>query len=177
VLNRRRSLSGGAALLLTCGVGAALAASSESPVIDPDVRTAVVQAPTRVLVELRLPLPGGVPPSGAAAAARERAITAARQTVLTRLTGTGHRLVRQYTSVALLALEIGPDALQALEGMGDIVTPGARGTRPPSHRARELIRQLPTCQGLTADRVTECLIRPRAPRTGPDPRRSGTWFL
>ena len=48
-------------------------------------------------------------------------IAAAQQAVLGRLSGTSHRLVRQYTSVPLLALEIGADALRALEGMGDLV--------------------------------------------------------
>jgi hypothetical protein len=42
--------------------------------------------------------------------------------VLARLTGTSYRLVRQYATVPLLALEIGPDALEALEKMGDVVT-------------------------------------------------------
>jgi hypothetical protein len=41
--------------------------------------------------------------------------------VLGRLSGTAHRLVRQFTSVPLLTLEIGADALRALEGMGDLV--------------------------------------------------------
>jgi hypothetical protein len=90
-------------------------------VIDPDVRAAVAQGPARVLVELRLPAPAGAPPSGPAWT-REQAITAARRVVHARLAGTSHRLVRQYTCVPLLALEIGPDALRALEGMGDVVT-------------------------------------------------------
>jgi hypothetical protein len=101
-------------------------------VIDPDVRAAVAQGPARVLVELRLPAPGGAPPSGPASA-QEQAITAARQRVLARLAGTSHRLVRQYTSVPLLALEIGADALRALEGMGDLVARvRAERIRPPA---------------------------------------------
>ena len=88
--------------------------------IDPEVRAAVAHGAARVLVELRLPAPRGAPQSGAASA-QEQAIAAARQAVLARLSGTSHRLVRQYTSVPLLALEIGADALQALEGMGDLV--------------------------------------------------------
>ena len=86
--------------------------------IDPEVRAATMSGRARVLVELRLPeslpRPGG-------AAAQERAIAAAQQVVLGRLSGTAHRLVRQFTSVPLLALEIGADALRALEGMGDAV--------------------------------------------------------
>jgi hypothetical protein len=87
--------------------------------IDPEVRAAVLRGPGRVLVELRLPTP---PASGpAAGSARDQAIVAARGAVLARLSSTRHRLVRQYTTIPLLALEIGPDALQALEGMGDVV--------------------------------------------------------
>ncbi len=91
--------------------------------IDSEVRAATTLGRARVLVELRLPgapASGGAPPPGAGSA-QERAITAARQSVLARLAGTSHRVVRQYTSVPLLALEIGADALRALEGMGDLV--------------------------------------------------------
>ena len=106
-------------------------AAPAPPVIDPEVRAAVAQGPTRVLVELRLPAPSTSAQD--AVAARERAIAAARQTILTRLSGTVHRLVRQYTAVPLLALEIGPDALRALEGMGDVVTRvRAERIRPPA---------------------------------------------
>jgi hypothetical protein len=87
-------------------------------VIDPEVRAATAAGSTRVLVELRLS--GGSPPHGGAAA-QERVIAAAQQAVLGRLSGTPHRLLRQFTSVPLLALEIGADALRALEGMGDLV--------------------------------------------------------
>lgn len=90
-----------------------------TPVIDPEVRTATAQGPARVLVELRLP-GGASPPTDALA--QSRAVAAAQQVVLARLASAPHRLVRQYTSVPLLALEIGAAALLALEGMGDVVT-------------------------------------------------------
>ncbi len=86
--------------------------------IDPEVRAATNAGPTRVLVELRL---SGSPPPHGGAAAQERAIAAAQQAVLGRLSGTRHRVVRQFTSVPLITLEIGADALRALEGMGDLV--------------------------------------------------------
>jgi hypothetical protein len=86
--------------------------------IDREVRAATASAPTRVLVELRL---SGSPPPHGGAAVQERVIAAAQQAVLGRLSGTPHRLVRQFTSVPLLTLEIGADALRALEGMGDLV--------------------------------------------------------
>jgi hypothetical protein len=95
-------------------------AAGGTTVIDPEVRAAVARGPARVLVELRLPVPSASDPNPGAP--RTAAITAARATVLSRLTGTGYRLVRQYGTVPLLALEIGPDALAALETMGDVVT-------------------------------------------------------
>ena len=109
----------------------ARATLAEPPVIDPEVRAAVVRGPARVLVELRLPGPSASVAD--AVSARERAIATARQTVLAGLAGTRHRLVRQYTSIPLLALEIGPDALQALERMGDVVARvRAEQIRPPA---------------------------------------------
>ena len=99
--------------------------------IDPEVRAAVGRGSTRVLVELSLPGPAASPPDPVSA--RERAIAAARQAVLARLVGTSHRLTRQYASIPLLALEIGPDALRALEGMGDLVARvHAEQVRPPA---------------------------------------------
>jgi hypothetical protein len=86
-------------------------------VIDPEVRAATAQGRARVLVELRLPAAsaaGGAP-------AQERAIAAAQQAVLARLSQIPNRLVRRYTSVPLLSLEVGADALRALEAMGDVV--------------------------------------------------------
>jgi hypothetical protein len=131
VLRRRHAVAGGLALLV-CGSPVVRAATREVPVIDSDVRTAVAQGTTRVLVELRLPVPGGSSPSGAAST-REQAIAAARQSVLARLAGRSHRLVRQYPSVPLLALEIGADALRALEEMGDrVVRVRVDRIRPPT---------------------------------------------
>jgi hypothetical protein len=116
-LTRRGALVAGISLLLLASGGRrARAIADGGPVIDPEVRTAVGRGPARVLVELRMP-----EPAPGAAPAREAAIAAARHAVLARLSGTTYRLVRDYTSVPLLALEIGPDALQALEAMGDLV--------------------------------------------------------
>jgi hypothetical protein len=119
VLSCRRVLLGAAVLLLVSS-GRARATPGDTLVIDPEVRSAVTQGPTRVLVELRLPGPSASDTDSSPP--RQPAIAAARQTVLARLTGTRYRLVRQYTTIPLLALEIGPEALQALEEMGDVVT-------------------------------------------------------
>jgi hypothetical protein len=104
-----------------------------TPAIDPEVRTATAHGLARVLVELRV---SDRPSPAPDAASQARAIAAAQQEVLARLAGVPYRLVRQYTSVPLLALEIGGAALRALEAMGDVVarvradrlrSPGAPG--------------------------------------------------
>ena len=120
MLGRRDVLLGGALLLASARARVSRGAPTDAPVIEPDVRAAVVRGPARVLVDLRVPSPpaGDTDP----AATRGAAILATRQTVLARLTGTSYRLVRQYATVPLLALEIGPDALAILETMGDAVT-------------------------------------------------------
>jgi hypothetical protein len=104
---------------------AAIANATPPPVIDPGVRAAVGQGSARVIVELRVP--GGVKPEGdlagpAAVAIQRRAISDAQASVIARLAGTRFSLARQYRSVPFLALEVGPDALAALEGMGDVVS-------------------------------------------------------
>jgi hypothetical protein len=106
----------------------------EPPVIDPEVRAAVARGPVRVIVEIRLPDPSTADPG--VQSMREQAIVTVRQAILTRLSGTLHRLVRQYTTIPLLALEIGPDALLALETMGDLVVrvQGEQVRRPASPR-------------------------------------------
>jgi hypothetical protein len=78
-----------------------------------------------VIVELRIP--GGVMPEGdlassAAVAAQRQAIADAQARLVARLAGTQFSQVRQYRSVPFLALEVGPDALVALEQMGDLVS-------------------------------------------------------
>jgi subtilisin len=69
-------------------------------------------------VELRLPsgrhVPEGRLANLAARAAQRRDIATARGQLLARLRATSHRVRHQYNSVPLVALEIGPDALQAL---------------------------------------------------------------
>jgi hypothetical protein len=109
-------------VLAHVGVPAWLPADT-SPMIEPQVRTAVAAGRARVLVELRIV--GGMRPEGelatADASAQRNAIAAAQQSVVSRLAGADYSLSRRYTSVPLLALEVGADALAALEAMGDLV--------------------------------------------------------
>lgn len=110
--------------LLVAAAGA-WCATPPSPVIEEGVRAAIRQGSARVIVELRIP--GGVKPEGdlaspAAVAAQRRAISDAQASVVARLAGTRFSQLRQYRSVPFLALEVGPDALAALEHMGDVVS-------------------------------------------------------
>jgi hypothetical protein len=105
-------------------------------VIDPEVRAAIARGPTRVLVELRLPDPAGSAPE--TVSARAETITAARQAVVAQLAGRTYRVLRQYTTVPLLALEIGPDALQVIGAW----TTSSHGCAP-SESARRSLRASP----------------------------------
>jgi hypothetical protein len=99
-------------------------AAETSPVIDPHVRTAVTAGRARVLIDLRIAggtRPEGELPTADASSAQRDAIAAAQDSVISRLTGTDFSVSRRYSSVPQLALEIGADALAALERMGDLV--------------------------------------------------------
>src|SRR5437867_458019 len=96
------------------------AGSGPRPLIDPEIPPAVQQGSARVLVELRLPAglgPEGELPAPEAVAAKYQAIARAQADVLSRLAGTHFTTGRQYATVPYLALEIGAEALAALEGM------------------------------------------------------------
>jgi hypothetical protein len=94
---------------MTLGAGA-----QTTPMIDPDVRGRVDVGRARVLVELQV---GEAP----APEQRAEAIAQAQEAVMSRLPWTHATLVRRYTSIPMLALEIDATALRALETMTDIV--------------------------------------------------------
>jgi hypothetical protein len=94
-------------VFVVAGVGAA--AADQRPMIDSDVRAEVARGPVRVLVDLQV--------TGSSPAE----IASAQQTVIARLAGTRFTRGRQYSSVPMMALEIGADALDALERMDDLV--------------------------------------------------------
>ncbi|HSD51260.1 MAG TPA: hypothetical protein VLG48_07605 [Candidatus Methylomirabilis sp.] len=132
---------------LLVAAASAWCATPPSPVIDEGVRAAVRQGSARVIVELRIPgiKPEGDLASSAAVAAQRRAISDAQASVVARLAGTWFSLLRQYRSVPFLALEVGPDALNALEHMADVVSRVLEdrmvlprtGTGTPSERPHE----------------------------------------
>src|SRR5215475_3265080 len=94
-------------------------ADSASSVVVPGVRErALREGRIRVIAEVRLPSGQHVPEgllSGAALSLQRNDIASLRSQILTRLAGRTHRVLRQYGSVPLLALEVGPDALSELE--------------------------------------------------------------
>lgn len=112
-------------LLLHLAAGcSAMAQSVSPPVIDTAVRTEIQRGSARVIVRLRLPAgftPEGELSGAAAVAAQRAAIAAGQQAVLSRLAGTGFTVARTYATTPVLALELRPDALAALEQMGDVV--------------------------------------------------------
>jgi len=106
-----------------CGPAPA-AGNGPPPLIDQEVRRAIASGSARVIVELRITpgfRPEGELSDASAAAAQRNAIATAQAQVLSRLRGSHFRLIHQYDSLPLLALEIGPDALALLETFSDVV--------------------------------------------------------
>ena len=100
-------------------------ASDGTPMIDPGVRAAVNQGAARVLVELQVAdgtRPEAELPTAEAVTRQRAAIAAAQQAVVSRLVATRFSVLRQYTVVPMMALEIGADALAVLERAGNLVT-------------------------------------------------------
>jgi len=83
-------------------------------VIDPNVRALVQAGRARVLVTLQVG-------ETANETLREQAIHRAQDAVLARLPSSHASVVRRYTSIPMLALEIDATALHALETMTDVV--------------------------------------------------------
>jgi hypothetical protein len=93
-------------------------------VIDPEVRSAITSGAARIMLELRMDLSfqaEGERPDQVAISAQRDAIAAVRAATLARLRGSRFELIRQYESLPLLALEVGPDALMYLESSGDLI--------------------------------------------------------
>jgi len=87
-----------AVVLTACASSMASAVS-----VDPRVEREVAGGRSRVLVEVRPPIPRS------------------QVEILNRLSGTDFTLVRRFDVSPLLALEIGPSALAALKTMGDVI--------------------------------------------------------
>lgn len=117
----RRTLSA----LVWLFAASAISAESPAPDIDPQVRSEVgEQGSVRVLVEMRLAkgfTPEGKLPNQVAIDAQQRAIAAAQQAVINRLSGSRFKMLYRSSTTPLLSLEITPDALARLEKSGEIV--------------------------------------------------------
>jgi hypothetical protein len=98
---------------------------SASSIVLPEVRErARREGRIRVIAEMRLPAGRHVPEgllSGAALSVQRRDIAGVRGQILARLAGRTHQVLRQYASVPLVALEVGPDALTELEASSLLV--------------------------------------------------------
>ena len=123
--HQRRVPSASAFLgILSLLLGAALwislvAADSASSIVEPEVRNRILrEGRLRVIVALRLPGGAHVPEgllTGAGRSVQRRDIASGRLQVLSRLMGRNHSVRQQYSTVPMVALEIGPDALSELE--------------------------------------------------------------
>ena len=102
------------ALLIARAVILSTGAVQAELVIDPSVRTLVQAGRARVIVTLQVG-------ANASEAQQAQAISRAQDTVLARLPHSHASVVRRYTSVPMLALEIDATALHALETMTDVV--------------------------------------------------------
>jgi glucose/arabinose dehydrogenase/subtilisin family serine protease len=111
-----------AVLLLLFGVALWItlpSADSASSVVLPEVRERVIrEGRVRIIAEIRLPggphVPEGLLQASALSVQRSDIAGAQRQ-ILARLAGRTHRVLHQFSTVPLVALEIGPDALAELE--------------------------------------------------------------
>jgi hypothetical protein len=78
----------------------------------------------RVIIELRI-TPAFKPEGGlrdaAAVQAQRQAIAKAQSDLITRLAGTKFSISHQYDGLPFMAMEVGSDALDRLEGSGDLV--------------------------------------------------------
>lgn len=95
---------------MTCGW-----AQPPGTVVSPDLlRKARDQGSVRVIVQLRVGVPGEAP--------RREDIAAAEQALLLEIAGTPHRVMRLYTTIPLMALEVSEEALKVLAGSSRILS-------------------------------------------------------
>jgi hypothetical protein len=82
-------------------------AQALTPAVEELIETAERQGALRVIVELKVDASG--PPG-------RQAIADAQDRVLAELSGTTHRVLRRFTTVPFVALEVSADALRRLAG-------------------------------------------------------------
>jgi hypothetical protein len=87
------------------------AAQTAPPTIEELVAKAARQGTLRVIVEVKIDPPGS--PS-------REAIAQAQDHVLQELVGTGHRVLRRFTTIPFMGLEVSADALRRLGGSAHV---------------------------------------------------------
>jgi hypothetical protein len=115
-LHRRTQHGINGAVIVATAIALSLlaVASPQSQVVtDPEIRGLVLVGPVRVLVTLQVGSSDGQQ--------REDTITRAQDRVLSRLPPAHASLVRRFTSIPMLALEIDATALGILESLTDLV--------------------------------------------------------
>ena len=98
-------------LIVLTGAGTAAAQAAVPPTIDELVAKAARQGTLRVIVELKLDPPG--PPT-------PEAIAQAQDRVLQELAGTDHRVLRRFTTIPFMGIEMSADALRRLAGSAHV---------------------------------------------------------
>jgi len=90
--------------------------------VSPEVRARLLrEGRARVIVEMRLPGGAHVPEgllTASAVSLQRRDVGNVQRQILARLAGRIHRVLQQYSSVPLMALDVGPDGLTELEASG-----------------------------------------------------------
>jgi hypothetical protein len=98
-------------ITLLTGAAAAHAQVATPPTIDELAAKAARQGPLRVIVELKLDPPG--PPT-------REAIARAQDQVLQELAGTDHRVLRRFTAIPFMGIEMSENALRRLGGSAHV---------------------------------------------------------
>ncbi len=110
--------------LLLLGLSGSVGEAAPPDRVPPDIRQRV-QTAGSVRILVRFHLPGGayvtegfLPPAGVSRQRQE--LLAVQSKLVSRLQGRQHSVLRQYQTVPLLALEVGPDALTELEASFEV---------------------------------------------------------
>ena len=112
--------SGRLAMVMVLAYSAGLVSSGEAAV-SPDLNAkAEAQGSIRVIVELRVD---------------ERGVAAAGEAILRGLAGTRYRLIRQFTAIPFLALDVSSEALRRLASLSEVVSVQEDRIHAPQEKA------------------------------------------
>lgn len=100
-------------MILLTGARTAGAQAAIPPTIDELAAKAARQGPLRVIVELKLDAPGQP---------TREAIAQAQDQVLQELAGTDHRVLRRFTTIPFMGIEMSAAALRRLDGSAHVAS-------------------------------------------------------